>query len=122
MELKSTRVQILIIFIFSLSCLIAGCSMRIADFTICTTRNVNLDRVDLDTLPQQDKVEGFDKKFIFLFIPFGFPHLETAVDDALDKGNGDVMVDTAVYSEWWWFIVGQTGIKVRGTVVKTRGN
>lgn len=118
-----TRFLLLIMMLFFVSFGTAACSsMRIGDFTLCSTKNVALDNVDLDKLPQKTEVIGEDKKFVFLFIPFGIPRLENAVDDALAKGGGDLMVDTAVYAEQWWFLVGQTGLKVKGTVVKTRGN
>jgi len=101
---------------------LAGCATtRLADLTIVSTRNVKLDKIDLDAMPQTKSVVGKDSNFIFLFIPFGTPHLEDAIDNALDKGNGDVMIDAVVYGQGWWFLVGQDIIKVKGTVVKTRG-
>jgi|LGVE01.1.fsa_nt_gb hypothetical protein len=100
---------------------ICGCATRLADLTIASTRNVALDEVDLDSLPQTQGVVGEDSSFVFLFIPFGFPHLEDAIDDALDKAGGDVMLDAIIYSKSWWFLVGQNKLEVKGTVVKTRG-
>jgi hypothetical protein len=50
--------------------------------------------------------------------------LEEAVDDALGKGNGDVMTDATVH-HWFWYIpyiYGQEGWSVTGDVVKTRRN
>ena len=100
----------------------SACSIRLADFSILSTRNVNLEKIDLDSKPQVKGVVGKDSSFIFLFIPFGFPHLEDAVDDALNKGNGDVLIDGVLYSKNWWFIFGQLILEVKGTVVKTRNN
>ena len=99
-----------------------ACSMRLADLTVTSTRNVNLNKVNLDSLPQTKGIVGKDTKFILLFIPFGFPHLEDAIDDALDKADGDVMIDAVLHSKVWWFIIGQDSLEVKGTVVKTRGN
>ena len=65
---------------------------------------------------------GKDTKYRILSIPLGFPHLEDAIDDALDKGNGDVVTDAVVHLKSWWFIIGQDTLEVKGTVVKTRGN
>ena len=101
--------------------LLSGCATRLGDMSVISTRNVSLDEVDLDSLPQVKGVTGKDSKFIFLFIPFGVPHLEDAIDDALDKGDGDVMVDAIVHRQGWWFLIGETSLKVKGTVVKTRG-
>ncbi len=102
--------------------ILTGCAVRLGDMSVISTRNVTLDRVDLDRLPQVSSVTGKDSTFIFLFIPFGVPHLEDAIDDALDKGGGDVMIDAVIHSQGWWFIIGQSTLKVKGTVVKTRGN
>ena len=100
-----------------------ACSIRLADFTVISSRNVSLDKVDLDSLPQTKGIVGKDTKFSFLSIPFGFPHLEEAIDDALDKGNGDIMIDAVLYGKWWdLIIIGQNSLEVKGTVVKTRGN
>lgn len=101
--------------------LLTGCATRLSDMSVISTRNVSLNEVDLDNLPQVKGVTGKDSKFIFLFIPFGTPHLEDAIDDALDKGDGDVMVDAIVHRQGWWFLIGETSLKVKGTVVKTRG-
>ncbi len=101
--------------------LFTGCSIRQADLTALSTRNVSLDTVDLDKLPQVKGVTGKDTGFVFLFFPVSFPHLEDAVDEALDKGGGDVMVDAVVHSQGWWFLVGQNTIEVQGNVINTKG-
>ena len=100
--------------------LAVGCSTRMGDLTIASNRNVSLDAVDLDSLPSRRRVEGRSTKFVFLFIPFGIPRLEEAIDDALDRGQGDVMTDISIHSTGWWFLVGQTGIVVKGDVIDTR--
>jgi len=98
-----------------------GCAVRLADLTMISTKNVTLDKVDLDSLPQTQGVVGKDEKFIFAGIPLGFPHLEEAIDDALEKGNGDMLIDSVIYSKHWdiW-IIGQNVLEVKGTVVKSR--
>ena len=97
-----------------------SCTTRIADLNAISTRNVNLDQVDLDKL-EGKRVEGKSSRFIFLFIPFGFPNLQEAVDEALDQGGGDLLTDAVIYSSGWWFIVGRSTLTVKGTAVKTRG-
>ncbi|MHC4473287.1 MAG: hypothetical protein ACYS99_20270 [Planctomycetota bacterium] len=100
---------------------LGGCKIRQADLTVVATGNVNLDRVDLDSLPGQD-VEGESVGWVVLFFPVSFPHLEDAVDDALRKGRGDLMTDAVMYTSGWWFLVGQNIITVKGRAVKTRGS
>ena len=101
-----------------LSICLFGCAFRQADLTAITTRNVKLDGVNLNEL-SSERIEGKDSKFVFMFIPFGRPHLEEAIDDALDKGNGDLMLDAVIYTKSWWFLVGQNIITVKGTVLNT---
>ena len=98
-----------------------GCTTRMGDLTIASTRLTELDQIDLDEAPTRKRVKGEDIKFIFLFIPFGIPHLEDAIDDALERGQGDLMTDVTVRQFSWWFLVGQTGFRVEGDVIDTRG-
>ncbi len=113
MKLLSSLILLLFIFLM-------GCAVRQADLTAITTRNVKLDGVNLNALPGK-KVEGKDSNFVFLFIPFGMPQLEDAIDDALDKGEGDLMLDAVIYTNHWWFLIGQDIITVKGTIVNTSG-
>ncbi len=98
-----------------------GCTIRQADLTAISTRSVNLDRVDLDSLPRKGRVEGRTSKWMILGIPLGIPHLEDAVDDALTEGQGDLLTDAVVYQSGWSVIFfGQSTISVEGEVVSTR--
>lgn len=85
-----------------------------------STRNIVLNETDIDKKPQMKNVIGEDKKFWFLFIPFGIPRIEPAVNDALAKGNGDLMIDASLDSVGWWFLIGEIGYEIKGTVVNTR--
>ena len=101
-----------------------GCSVRLADLSMISTKGVTLDKVDIDRLPQKRSVVGKDRYFIFLFFPIPFKQLrlETAVDDALEKGNGDMLIDCVITHKFWYFLIGQQTLEVKGTVVNTRGN
>ena len=46
--------------------------------------------------------------------------MKEALDDALTKADGDLMIDASLYSTSWWFLVGQVGLELRGTVVNTK--
>ncbi len=100
---------------------ISGCTTHLTDLSMISNKNINLNKVNIDKLPQKKHVEGEDKKFVFLFIPFGQPTLKGALNDALEKGNGDLMVDASVYITNWWFLIGQNGLKIKGNVVNTKG-
>ena len=100
---------------------LSGCTTHITDLSMISNKNINLEKIDIDRAPQRKLVEGEDSKFIFLFFPLGTPKIKEAVNDALQKGNGDLIVDASLYAKSWWFLVGQTSIQIKGTVVDTRG-
>ena len=96
--------------------LLSSCAYRITDFTIISTKNVDLSRASTFTR-NSDRNEGVDKAHIILFIPFGRPHLKEAIDRAIESTPGAVaLVDGVVYSKSWWAILyGQSKIIVEGT-------
>ncbi|WP_373056703.1 hypothetical protein [Zunongwangia sp. H14] len=98
------------------SILLASCSYRITDFTIISTKNVDLSRAGSFTRAKA-RNEGVDKIHIILWIPFGRPHLKEAIDRAIEATPGAVaLVDGVVYSKSWWAILyGQSKIVVEGT-------
>ena len=97
-----------------------GCTTRLGDLTVVSTRNVTMGKAELSSLPQVRDVTGKSTRYVLLCIPLGFPHLEDAIDAALDKGNGDLMVDAVISAEGWWFLVGENSVCVKGTVVQTQ--
>lgn len=99
---------------------LTACTTHLTDFTMISTKNVVLNKTDIDNKPKKKNVLGEDKKFIFLFIPFGVARIENAVNDALEKGNGDLLVDASLDASGWWFLIGQAGYEIKGTVVNTR--
>lgn len=99
---------------------LAGCRIRTGDLTIAATQLTELDKIDLDASPVQRGVEGRSSVWIILFFPLGVPNLQSAIDDALDQGGGDLMTDVALYREEWWFLVGQSAIIAEGDVINTR--
>jgi hypothetical protein len=102
---------------------LTGCSQRMADLTLISPHNVNLNGVNLDKLPGTKDVVGRSETYLILgLIPLGLPSLEDAVDDALRRGNGDLMTDVTVSrTAWYALAVSNVGIEVRGNVVRTRG-
>jgi len=95
---------------------ISGCSYRVVDFTIISTKNVDLSKAGTFTRGKA-RVEGQDVAHIILIIPTGRADMEEAIDRALEKTPGAVaLVDGVVYSKAWTVILyGQTTILVEGT-------
>lgn len=109
------------IIILTLIIMLTACSTHISDISVISTKNINLEEININRIPQRKLVTGKDKKFIFLVIPFGIPKIKGAVNDALEKGNGDLMIDASLYWKGWWFIVGYSGFEIKGNVVNIKG-
>lgn len=95
-----------------LSCLLlfvaAGCSTRIGDFTAVSSKNVYCKNVDVTKLPQT-RAEGKDISFLGIGANY-----KDAMDQALEMGNGNLMIDAVLYIEDYVLF---GGYKVVGTVV-----
>lgn len=101
---------------------LSACSTHLTDVSVLSNKNINLKTVDIDDAPKVKNVVGRDSKLVLVFIPLGTPQLKEAVNDALRKADGDLIVDASVYRKNWWFIIGQETLEINGTVVKTRSD
>jgi hypothetical protein len=95
-----------------------GCTQRLGDFTLISTKNVDLSDASID-VKKGRRVTGEDCRFIALFIPLGEPSIKEAVDDALEKGNGNLLVDQVTFVRSWYvpLIVGESCYVAEGTAV-----
>jgi len=103
----------------------AGCSTKMASFTVVSTKLVEFDRAYWDKNPRERHVVGKDVRTIFLIFPLGSqPTPGIAVDDALTQARGDVMTDAELEYFWWYFplLYGEHGWRITGDVVRTRPN
>ncbi len=97
------------------SMLLAGCTIRLVDFTALSSKNCDIQGT------RGERVKGEDMKWIILGIPTGVANIKEATDRAIERGGGDLLVDGVVYQKMWHaFIIGQTGFVVEGTVVNTK--
>ena len=92
----------------SLLLLLAGCATnRFVDFTVVSTKNVDLTQLTTEAIEAGVKVDGEHLTF------WSAPNMETAIDYALEKGKGNLMLDAVVYFRSGW----KSGYIVEGTVV-----
>jgi len=100
--------------------LFSGCKSRLGDFTLITTKNIDLKNFSTHRDVKAEPVVGEDVKHIIFVFPTGVPHIKEAVDNALDKGNAYMLVDAALYYESFYipYIYGYNKFEVRGTPVK----
>ena len=116
--MKTLNLIVLLLILLSTD----GCVTREADLSAISTKAVNVENFDLDNVKTVGQVKGDDTRFLLLFIPIplGNPTLENAVTDALNKSNSDLLIDATVYRKAWWFLIGQVGVEIEGTAVRTK--
>ena len=98
---------------------ITGCSVRMLDFTVVSSKNVNIQVSDAG---KGKRVRGEDFVMWILSIPLGAPSLEEAVDRAIESAgpNYDALMDGVIYSKMYWYLLfARSGYVVEGTPIKT---
>jgi len=95
--------------------LFADCTQRLIDFTVISSKNVSM-KIPDDGIGE--RIEGEHYVFTFLGIPFGFPNIKSAVDDAIENaGPGyDALMDGVIYYTQSLF---KNGYRVVGTPINT---
>ncbi|MCE2503431.1 MAG: hypothetical protein J4G05_05170 [Chlorobi bacterium] len=91
---------------------LSGCwSGRVLDFTVASTKDYDKGL----EYSYVGRVEGKDKVFHFLIIPFGRAMIDDAINQALETGGGVYLTNVVVRSEGWSIgLLGQLGYKVEG--------
>lgn len=104
-----------IIFILLFVVILSGCVTRLGDFTLISTKNVDLSKgASFQRGPS--RVKGEDVATIIIFIPTGVPNMKTAIDRAIESVPGGIaLLDAVLSMKAWWFIFGQSGYVVEGT-------
>ncbi len=116
---KVNKLTILGLLVVFLMLIFSGCTRRLVDFTVISSKNVNMKVKDTG---KGNRVVGKDQVYWFITIPLGSPNLKEAIDRAIESAgpNFDALVDGVVYSYSYWYILsGVTGFKVEGTPIKT---
>ena len=98
---------------------VGGCTGHVANLSLVSTRNVDIETTALD-LRKGARVTGEDCVYALLgVIPLEVPSLEDAVDDALEKSKGNIMVHAGTTASVFYAILfSQTCITVSGTVLQ----
>ena len=110
--MKNISSIILIVFLF------VSCSQRIGDFTVMSTKNVDL---NANYVKVERSVKGESMKPIIIVFQTGYPNLEEAIDDALSKvHDGVMMTDVSLKYRWFYipYIYGELAYEVEGDVWK----
>jgi hypothetical protein len=97
--------------------LLAGCSQRVMDFTVISSKNIDLSH-GANFKRSPTRVKGEDMKHIFLILPAGMPSTKQAMDNAIERVPGTVaLLDGVVNKHFWWIpgIYGQSWVEIEGT-------
>lgn len=97
---------------------LTGCAQRLTDFTIISSKNIDLSRgADFS---RGERVVGEDTVAIVVF-PLGVPNAKEAMDDAIEKVPGCVgLLDGVLESEFFSFVFGYAKYRVKGTCLMDR--
>lgn len=112
------RKSLLLVIGVVVSIVISGCTQRILDFTVISSKNVNMRVKDAG---KGGRVKGEDMA-TFVIFPLGAPEVKEAVDRAIENaGPGyDALIDGVIYYKYNVFLLfGTFGYQVEGTPIKT---
>lgn len=111
--MKKTMIA-LILFI-----LVTGCVQRIGDFTVASTKNMDIKRT-LHRVDETTRLKDRDVAHIILFFPIGIPDMKEAMDNAIEQKTGAVGLSNVTVKIGHWyipFIYGQHYYEVEGNPI-----
>ena len=94
---------------------VSGCTLRLVDFTALSSKNCDIHGT------RGERTRGEDMSWMLMGFPLGLPNMKEATDRAIERCNGDLLVDGVVYSKYWTaLVIGQAGYVIEGTCVNTK--
>lgn len=118
--LEVKRMASLTISLVLITSAFCGCTRRMIDFTVISSKNVHLNVPESGVGP---RVQGKHQVYWLIVIPMGTPNIKEATDKAIESaGPGyDALIDGVVYYyEYWYVATGVSGYKVEGTAINTK--
>jgi hypothetical protein len=108
----------------AIAALASGCITDQGYLTLASTRNVSvaqrdIEKLDFEQLPRMRDIQDSDTAVtsVLFFPTFAGPSLSAAVDDAIDRGHGDILARAKVHTTKYWFLIGIETLTVRGNVI-----
>ncbi|HEX4501882.1 MAG TPA: hypothetical protein VH187_12130 [Scandinavium sp.] len=97
--------------------LLSGCTVRVADLTVASSKNYNLNSTKF---VKGKRVTAEDSYPVILF-PTGIPNVKTAIDRAIEQNRCAVGLTDMVVSQLnHAFIFGKIGVRVEGNLLLDR--
>ncbi len=99
--------------------LATGCTHRLTDFTVISTKNVPIGSHSMAMKKADKRVKAKDTAHTILFIPIGSPNMKEAIDKAIESYPGAIaLADGVIKSSFWTcFLYGQSSYIVEGTPI-----
>lgn len=97
--------------------LLSGCSIRVADLTVGSTKNYNINGNKFLT---GQRVMAEDSYPVIIF-PMGIPNMKTAIDKAIEKDQCAVGLSNVVITQLnHSFLIGKIGVRAEGNLIIDR--
>ena len=102
-----------------LLCVAGGCTTRLGDFTVLSTKNIDLTNFSTEGAEKAPPVVGVDSKIIVI-LPGAPPNVKEAVDRALEGNNAQMLTNAVIYYRYWYvpYICGEWAFEVKGNAVR----
>ena len=98
--------------------LISACTNKVSYLSVVVPENQYFDANALAKATVRKSTTGESWRPIILFFPIGYPNFETALNEALIVGRGNMMTNVSVVERTrWWVAFGYKVIKIHGDVV-----
>ena len=106
-----------ILFLVLSSIILSGCTARVADMTVASTKNYNLNS---NKFVKGARVKGEDSVPVII-MPLSMPNVKNAMDKAIEKNKCAVALSDVVVTQYnHSFVFGKLGFIVEGTEVIDR--
>jgi hypothetical protein len=106
-------------YLFVALSILSGCAQRVGDFTVATTKNMDIKR-SLHRVDEGVRLRGRDISHIIIFIPTGVPNMKEAMDNTIEQKPGAVGLSNVTVKRGGWyipFIYGQDYFEVEGSPI-----
>ena len=97
--------------------LLGGCSHRVLDFTLISSKNVDLTK-GASFERGKSRVSGNDMVHWIIIVPTGTVSIKEALDRAIESTPGCVaLLNDVIYTKFWWipYIYAQQEASIEGT-------
>jgi hypothetical protein len=110
-DMKASLLPFIVCFLVVAS--LAGCTTRLVDFTVISSKNINM-KHSQNFVEQSQRIVGTDMKPVIIF-PLGIPSAKAALDDAIDSVPGCVALENGVLEQRFFvFIFGFVEFRATG--------